>query len=165
MEEDVLALVTADHRRLQQLFEWIRREPDEREESVPMLAALLLAHLQAEEAQVYPAIAATVPGQEEVEGVDPAGQAEVEQLLHKVEACDPESEEFDEALGALRDAVLNHVDEQENEVLPALAEAVPPRRLCELGLAFAEVRAQELEDAGFSELVSELSSGRAGGTV
>jgi hypothetical protein len=165
MQEDVLTLVTADHRRLQQLFERIQREPDEREESVPMLAALLLAHLQAEGAQVYPAIAATVPGQESAERVDQADQAEVEQLLHKLEACDLESEEFDEALGALRDAVLNHVDEQENEVLPALAEAVPPRRLSELGLAFAEVRAQELEDAGFSRLVNEMSFGRAGGTV
>jgi hypothetical protein len=45
-------------------------------------------------------------------------------------------------------AIMHHVEEEEDELLPTLEEAVTPEELEELGRRFAERRAAELADAG-----------------
>jgi hemerythrin superfamily protein len=153
--EDVVTLITDDHRRLERLFDQLRQDRGARNDVVPALAALLLAHARAEEQHVYPAIVESVPREEGDVHHGQQEHAEAEDLLHRLEACDPGSDEFDETLGELRDAVLHHVEEEESEVLAALQEAVPAQRLVQLGEAFSDARRQELEDAGFADLVDE----------
>lgn len=52
---DVVDLITQDHREVEALFERLEKEPDQRPMLVPVVAALLVAHSRAEEAEVYPA--------------------------------------------------------------------------------------------------------------
>jgi hypothetical protein len=84
---------------------------------------------------------------------------EAEQMLHRLMAMEPNDSEFESGLTRFVDAVLEHVQEEENEVLPALQRAVDAARLEELGQAFDEVRTKELEIAG----ISADASARGGG--
>jgi hypothetical protein len=61
------------------------------------------------------------------------------------------SPHFDEAVNAFVAAVKHHVDEEENDVLPALQQAVDAATLERLGAAFAKDRATVLQRAGFDQ--------------
>jgi len=63
---------------------------------------------------------------------------------------EPADPAFNMVLEKFVKAVLEHVQEEESQLLPALQEAVDPETLEELGAAFEEVRAHELEVAGMS---------------
>ncbi|MCP2262503.1 Rho termination factor, N-terminal domain [Streptoalloteichus tenebrarius] len=144
MAEDAITLITRDHRAMEELFERLRTDVERRPELLRELGAMLIAHSRAEEEHVYPEVVRAAPeergevhhGQEEHE--------EAERILHQLEQTDPASDEFADVLGELVEAIEHHVEEEENEVLPALAEAVGKKRLRELGKVFQERRAQEM---------------------
>jgi hemerythrin superfamily protein len=55
MSADVVELIMQDHREVERLFQELQNFPDKRPLLTPVLAALLVAHSRAEEAEVYPA--------------------------------------------------------------------------------------------------------------
>jgi hemerythrin superfamily protein len=148
MADDVVHLITRDHRALEAMFEKLRSDKASREDVLEDVAAVLVAHSRAEEDEVYPVLARREPT---MQGEVHHGQEEhenAERLLHQLEATDPGSGEFDVLLEEFVDAIMHHVEEEENELLPTLEEAVSEAELEELGRRFAERRAQELADAG-----------------
>jgi hemerythrin superfamily protein len=160
MASDAVTLIKNDHRLMEQLFERMRTEKKQRAALVKECIARLSAHSWAEEEKVYPAIVqADPPEQGEVyHGVEEHHEAE--QLLHKLEETDPNSDEFDAVLEKFTAAVLHHVEEEETKILPALAESVNPARLVELGAAFEERRMAVLTEHGIGGAgtpVDELS--------
>lgn len=58
---------------------------------------------------------------------------------------DTDTAQFDTLLNELVQAVTHHVQQEESEILPALKKAVPRERLAELGRAFSERKAQEIQ--------------------
>jgi hemerythrin superfamily protein len=144
MAEDVITLITRDHREMEELFSRLRLDKENRPALLERVGAMLVAHSRAEEAHVYPEIAKAAPAErgEVHHGAEEHHQAE--ELLHKLEDLDPDSDQFDEALTEFVEAVNHHVHEEESEILPALGEAVGRTRLEELGRLFMERREQEL---------------------
>ncbi len=55
MAQDVVDLIMQDHHEVEQLFERMKAEPDQRPMLVPVVSTLLIAHSRAEEAEVYSA--------------------------------------------------------------------------------------------------------------
>jgi hemerythrin superfamily protein len=143
MADDLITLVTTDHRELQRLFEMMRTDRSSRPLALPLAVAMLEAHSEAEEDRVYPAVAREAGEKAEAEHAAEEHH-EAESLGKHLLEMDWESEEFDQALQEWIGAVEHHMEEEENEILPALSQAVGAERLRELGMEFANRRAKAL---------------------
>jgi hemerythrin superfamily protein len=140
---DVVDLIMSDHREVERLFEILKTRPDQRVTTLPVLAALLIAHSRAEESEVYP-VARDEAGAADDVAHSQEEHVEAEQLLEQLQTTDPESPEFDAALQRVVDAVTHHVEEEESKVLPAMRTGLQDARRIELGQAFAASRAEHL---------------------
>lgn len=65
-------------------------------------------------------------------------------MVHQLREKGPEAKEFRAMFDKMAEAVRQHMTEEENELLPRLAEAVDAERLGELGRVFADTRDTEL---------------------
>lgn len=140
---DAIQLITDDHRAMEKLFDRVKKERARRPELLQEVAGMLIAHSRAEEDKVYPDVAKKAGDRHEAHhGAEEHHEAE--KLLHEAERMDPKGEAFERAFGEFVEAVQHHVQEEENEILPSLRDAVSKRRLNDLGRAFAERRDQEL---------------------
>jgi hemerythrin-like domain-containing protein len=99
----------------------------------------------AEEKKVYPELTKAVEGKER-EKVHHATeeQHQTELMVQQLRELGPESKEFKDMFAKMAASVQQHMTEEENELLPRLAEAVDAQRLEELGRAFADARDTEL---------------------
>ncbi|MGR6918267.1 hemerythrin domain-containing protein [[Actinomadura] parvosata] len=135
MADDVITLITADHRKVEELFARLTSGKGDRRAIVAALHALLTAHARAEEDVVYPCLDAH-------HGLEEHKEAEV--LLDSLRRAEPGGAEFAGAHALLAASVSHHVQEEESTLLPLLARTVDGRRLRELGKAFQQRRQQEL---------------------
>ncbi|MGN9911514.1 hemerythrin domain-containing protein [Phytohabitans sp. LJ34] len=151
MASDAVTLIKNDHRVMERLFERMRTEKKQRAALVKECIARLSAHSWAEEEKVYPVLVQADPPErgEVYHGVEEHHEAE--QLLHKLEEADPNSDRFEAVLSELTEAVLHHVEEEETKILPALAESVDQARLVQLGADFEERRMAVLTEHGFGD--------------
>jgi hemerythrin superfamily protein len=151
---DVVDLIMEDHREVERLFEILKDQPDQRLNTLPVVAALLTAHSRAEEAEVYPVAQREIRSdlvehsQEEHIAVD--------QLLERLKSTDVQSTQFDALLQEVVDAVDHHVEEEESSVLPAMREQLDDQRRDELGEAFARARAEHLGEMPGESTKDEL---------
>ncbi|MEJ7706581.1 MAG: hemerythrin domain-containing protein [Nocardioidaceae bacterium] len=145
MPQDVVDLIMADHREVERLFDKMREDPESRLLLLPTVSTLLIAHSRAEEAEVYPA-ARDEAGEHDEVAHSQEEHAEAEELLVKLKQMDFGSADFDSTLEELAEAVLHHVEEEEESVLPGLRTSLSPERLQELGDAFVEARAEHMGD-------------------
>jgi hemerythrin superfamily protein len=149
MAADAVTLIKKDHRLLEGLFAQLTADQGDRHALVEEITARLTAHARAEEQEVYPAITEADPDEEP--DVDHAydEHLQAEHELAKVRNLIA-SPHFGDAVTAFVAAVKHHVEEEENEVLPRLQEAVDADTLQRLGAAFAQARARELAKTGFA---------------
>jgi len=118
---DIVSLLTADHRAVEQLFETSGTAITRESEEFALLTEELVRHEVAEEVVVYPAITSTADGQRIADACLDE-QATAEQLLADMEKQeDPVA--FGASLDQLRAAVLAHAAHEERDVFPLLAEA------------------------------------------
>lgn len=151
MADDAITLITQDHRRMEELFDRLQSEPDQRPRLLDEIEAVLTAHSRAEEDEVYPATAEAADEEDQVQH-STEEHHEAEELLRRLKDCDPNSEEFEDRRQEFVDAVKHHVDEEESEILPALERAVSQKRVKELGEAFSRRREEELKRFGLGSI-------------
>jgi hemerythrin superfamily protein len=151
MASDAVTMITNDHRVMETLFEMLKDPHSDRRALLTEVAARLSAHSWAEEEKVYPALLKADPSEEaEVyHGVEEHHEAT--DLLHKLLVTDPASQQFDTALERFVDAVKHHVDEEESEILPDLANKIDQARLERLGDAFEARRLEILRSHGIDD--------------
>jgi hemerythrin superfamily protein len=117
---DIVFLLTQDHAEVKDLLaEFDAATPDSREELFWKLTDQLVRHEVGEEVVVYPALK-ELPGGSDVVDARLAEEAEAEKQLASMEKIEPSSDEFMTALRELRDAVLDHAQQEETEVFPLL---------------------------------------------
>ncbi|CAL9539448.1 hypothetical protein SUDANB99_04187 [Streptomyces sp. enrichment culture] len=143
MADDVITMIKTDHRELERLFDMMKKEKSSRPLALPLAVAMLEAHSRAEEEYVYPALAKEAGEKEEAQHATEEHH-EAEHMGKHLLELDWESEEFDQELEKWISAVRHHVQEEEQELLPALGEALDAERLRQLGLEFAGQRSEEL---------------------
>lgn len=116
---DVTRMLEADHRMVEGLFSQIQEaKGEERMALVNELAEALHAHMELEEAVVYPRMA-PVTGQESVT----EGETEHElsrKALAEMVALAPEEPGFEAALDAVKAGIEHHVQEEEEQIFPEL---------------------------------------------
>lgn len=161
MATDAITLIEQDHRALEALFDQVTAGEGDRVALVEEVAARLTAHARAEEAEVYPAIVRAEPGEdEEVEHAEHEHH-EAEHLLRKARNLTA-SPHFEEAFEAFVTAVRHHVEEEEQQVLPALRDAVDAATLDKLGAAFERARARLLGAEVDATAVQPAAAGQDG---
>ncbi|KQX14949.1 cation-binding protein [Streptomyces sp. Root431] len=130
---------------MEDLFRRMRSVEADRAKALEEFSALLIAHGEAEETEVYGALKRFKHvDDEEVEHGEKEHAEGNEALLALLEVDDVGSEEWDGRLEDLVEAVTHHVDEEERTILNAARENVPDERRAELGAAFLKERAEQL---------------------
>jgi hemerythrin superfamily protein len=142
---DVVELIKSDHREVERLFDVLKNQRATRSLNFPVLCALLIAHSRAEEAEVYP-VAKEEAGETDEVAHSQGEHAEAEHMLEEMTAMDPESAEFEAALGDLIKAVNHHVEEEESRVLPGMQQRLSDARRSQLAEAFVTARSEHLGD-------------------
>lgn len=143
--EDVVELILRDHRTMEDLFREMRSVDADRAAALRRLADLLIAHAEAEETEVYPALRRyRNVDEEDVEHSVEEHTEGNEALLALLEAGPPGGEDWDEKLEDLVQAVTHHLDEEERSLINDTRENVAESRRAELGRAFARARRDQL---------------------
>ena len=136
---DVVDLIMQDHREVERIFEELKSSPEKRRGLTPLLVTLLTAHSRAEESEVYPVARDEAGVADDVEH----SQEEhlmADQLLARLADTDPETPDFESALSELVEAVTHHVEEEENELLPDLKDAISREEWAAMGDAIAAAK-------------------------
>ncbi|MEG8274905.1 hemerythrin domain-containing protein [Streptomyces sp. AHA2] len=143
---DVVELILQDHRRMEELFRQMRSVEADREGALREFSDLLIAHALAEESKVYPALKRYKNiDDEEVEHGEHEHEEGNEALLALLQVDEVGSDEWDEKLEELVEAVTHHADEEERTILNGARENVAMERREELGVAFLQERDRQLQ--------------------
>jgi hemerythrin-like domain-containing protein len=143
----VITLIKDDHKKLESVFKKLEKaEPPQFPALLQQVAELLIPHSKAEEQVVYPAIKAATP--DEAEEVDDglAEHQHVEETLKQLLATDPEEPGTDGLVAAMIGEVRHHVEEEEQDILPAFAKEASNDQLTQLGEAFTQAKEKALAD-------------------
>ncbi len=121
------ALLREDHENVKKMFSAYEEiEEGNTEQKGELFEAIkkeLTVHAQIEEEIFYPAIEAS--GDEESEDLIQEAHEEhrlVKQLLEELAEMGPESDTFDAKLKVLKDNVLHHAEEEQEEIFPCFDE-------------------------------------------
>jgi len=133
--EDVVDILSSDHREFQALIAEIRTAPDAetRSDLRDALVSGLVRHAVGEEMYVYPAIKQYVPDGEAAVEHDIAEHKELERTMKELEAVEPTDPQFDTLLGQLETILVDHVQDEESDQFPKLRVAIPREQLIEIG--------------------------------
>ncbi|MBP2477391.1 hemerythrin superfamily protein [Crossiella equi] len=146
MDRDAVSLIKADHRVLEGLFDQVKKaDGEQRKALLAEVKARLDAHSRAEEEYVYPALIKADPGERGEVHHGAEEHLEADELLGKAIKA---TGDFDARFQEFVDAVSHHVEEEEQDLLPALREAVPAAELRRLGDQFDRARREHLAEHG-----------------
>lgn len=167
MAADVVELILADHRRFEDLFRGLRDRNSDRRALLDELAALLIAHGEAEESEVYPQLKQNRQVDEDEVDHGYEEHAELNQaLLALMEVSDTGADEWEEKLEELVKTTNHHVDEEERTILNDAREHVSEVRRAELGEAFTDKRQKRLNagcgDIDYVRKIAEATKDRIG---
>ncbi|SFP86456.1 Hemerythrin HHE cation binding domain-containing protein [Amycolatopsis arida] len=166
MGDDVVEMILADHRTFGKLMRDLRDAAADRAALRAELAALLVAHAEAEEDEVYPTLRADAATEHEVDHGEEE-HAEINQaLLAFLEVEDLTGRAYEDALAELVRVVEHHTDEEEQTLLSDARTTLPAVERERLGLAFRRSRRAHL-DAGCGRIdnvrrLAEHTAGRIG---
>ncbi|GAA6527651.1 hemerythrin domain-containing protein [Intrasporangium sp. DVR] len=142
----VITLIKEDHQKLESVFKKLEKaEPAQIPDLLRQVQELLVPHSKAEEKVVYPAIKSITP--DESSDVDDGLQEHqhVEATLEQLLASDPEAPGVDGLIAALIGEVRHHVEEEEEQILPAFGDAATNQQLSELGEQFTAAKEEALQ--------------------
>lgn len=142
----VVTLIKEDHRKLEAVFKKLESEPEDVRGLLQQVAELLIPHSKAEEQVVYPAIKATAPDEREDVDDGIAEHHHVEETLEQLLGGDPEAPGADGLIAAMIGEVRHHVEEEEQQILPAFAKAASNQQLSDLGEQFTAAKERALAD-------------------
>jgi len=147
MAQDAVALIKADHRKVEQLFrefeEAGERAYKTRQQLVEQIIQELEVHALIEEDIYYPAVEAKAKkdGKELVaEAVEEHHVVKV--LLGELAGMPAEDDAFDAKVTVLMENVRHHVEEEEEELLPQSEEVLGEDELTRLGEEMAARKEQ-----------------------
>ena len=155
---DVVELILEDHRRFEHLLRQLRDSSADRDAVRKAFAALHVAHAEAEERFVYPALRRkrAIDEHEAEHGEEEHAEGN-EKLLAVLELKGTDTQAFDDAVEELATAINHHLTEEELSILNPAREEVSERVRGELGEKFATERNRQIDaDCGDVENLRRL---------
>jgi hemerythrin superfamily protein len=117
-EQDVIALIKADHSTVNQLFRRYDglgpRAVKSKRQLAERVIKELSIHAAVEEQVLYPNARAAIPNGEKLVDEAISEHQSLKESLMSLEKCRPDSNKFDPLMTAIRDDVRHHVKEEEN---------------------------------------------------
>lgn len=155
---DVVELILDDHRLFEALLRELRDSTADRERARRLLADVLIAHGEAEEAEIYPALVRKDAIEEDEAEHGEHEHAEGNAALLAVLECRSfDTQKFADAVEDLATALNHHVNEEEQTILDPARTEVSEQARAELGLTFLQVRGKHLDEhAGRVENVRRI---------
>ena len=136
---DAVRLLTDQHDQIRRLFgSWDQlstRASKRKEDLVRELITILVKHAKIEEQVFYPAVASEVAGQERLIEESLEEHHAMELLLSELDRMRPESERFHAKVTVVKELLVHHLDEEEQDLFPAVVDGMSERRRRELGSA------------------------------
>jgi iron-sulfur cluster repair protein YtfE (RIC family) len=120
---DVIKLLEADHREVEDLFTKAESTSGAaKQQVVTRIASELTLHAEVEEQIVYPAMREA--GLEDIVDEAEGEHSKVKELVAQLETMDATTDDVDSVLSELKADVQHHVEEEESEGFPKFREAV-----------------------------------------
>ena len=141
---DAIALLKADHREVERLFQaFLRAGDNARSRKADVVARAvreLSLHAAVEEQDFYPVVRAEVSGAAEYVLDSLEEHHVVKWLCAELDGMDPDNERFDSKVRVLIEDVRYHVVEEERSLFPVVRAALGRKRLSELGERMAQTK-------------------------
>jgi Hemerythrin HHE cation binding domain/Rho termination factor, N-terminal domain len=150
-DTDVIDLLKKDHREVERIFAKLESDATPEEEKARLLRQVadeLVAHSKGEEDVVYPDVRAAAPGEGEDVKDGVAEHHHVEELLVQLLAMEIDDPGADGILAAVVAEVRHHVEEEEQDILPAYRKATSAEQRAQIGARFLQRKQQELAARG-----------------
>jgi hemerythrin superfamily protein len=141
--KDVLALIEADHRKVEELFEQLEKAKSAKKtyEFLTQIYKEVNLHARAEELVFYPAMREYDETTEFIEEAE-SEHEEAEILLEQIKGMSPSDEQFQDKIEQLKEAIQHHVEEEESEIFKAVRECMDADQLKSLGQEFQEAKSK-----------------------
>ena len=139
---DIVHALNQDHRMVEDLLgRFESTEPNRRQEYFLAVVHELVRHEVAEEVVVYPTIRSDAPNGDAEADARIKEQAKAEEMLAKMQDMDPMSAEFVAKFEALRSAVLEHAQAEEQHIFPLLQAVEDDETRAKLGAKYERAKA------------------------
>lgn len=136
---DPMRILKADHRAVDKLLERLKdtEEGTEREQMANEAMILISSHMEAEETLVYPKVGSYLGGAdlEEAEIEHAIARDGLERMMSMLEQPG-----FGAVVAALRAGIKHHVDEEEDQILPELKDALSKDEWQAMGDTLVEMK-------------------------
>src|ERR1700687_1668903 len=139
---DAIELLKDDHKKVEKIFTAMESK-DDRQRLFPELDRELSVHAEIEEKIFYPAAKEVEPTRDLVlESIEEHKQ--IKMVLADLEQTDKSTDEWAAALKVLKEDVMHHVGEEENELFPKVKKVLSKQQLADLGTRMEELKLQLL---------------------
>jgi hemerythrin superfamily protein len=139
---DAIELLKQDHKKVEKIFAAMEKKED-RQKLFPELDRELSVHAEIEETIFYPATREAEPTRDLVlESIEEHKQ--IKMVLADLEQTDKTTDVWAAALTVLKEDVMHHVGEEENELFPKVRKVLSKQQLEELGTRMEELKMQLL---------------------
>ncbi len=138
---DGIEALEKDHDRIRSLFSELEgtADPQELQDSFEKLGNILTIHAEAEERVLYPE-ARNCEGTTELIDKGHQEHDKGDQMVLSIKSVSPNESEFQEKVRELQEFMLNHLDEEENELFPKVRQCMSDRKLENLGTQLQETK-------------------------
>jgi hemerythrin superfamily protein len=143
---DILSLIAADHRTVEQLFEKLQKANNTQiYNCFNQIYQVLNLHTRAEELVFYPALQKYEETKKYVEEAEEK-HAKATGILEEMQEIKPTDAEFKTKMYELKKAFKHHVEEEENKIFSAVRACMSYQQLTKLAQEFQAAKARiELE--------------------
>jgi len=137
---DAIELLKDDHKKVEKIFTAMESK-DDRQRLFPELDRELSVHAEIEEKIFYPAAKEAEPTRDLVlESIEEHKQ--IKMVLADLEQTDKTTDEWGAALKVLKEDVMHHVGEEEDELFPKVRKILSKEQLEDLGRRMEELKMQ-----------------------
>jgi hemerythrin superfamily protein len=142
---DAIELLKDDHKTVEKIFTAMESK-DDRQRLFPELDRELSVHAEIEEKIFYPAAKEAEPTRDLVlESIEEHKQ--IKMVLADLEQTDKTTDEWGAALKVLKEDVMHHVGEEEDELFPKVKKILSKEQLEDLGSRMEELKMQLMAGA------------------
>ena len=142
---DAIELLKDDHKTVEKIFTAMESK-DDRQRLFPELDRELSVHAEIEEKIFYPAAKEAEPTRDLVlESIEEHKQ--IKMVLADLEQTDKTTDEWGAALKVLKEDVMHHVGEEEDELFPKVKKILSKEQLQDLGSRMEELKMQLMAGA------------------
>jgi hypothetical protein len=133
--DDVISVLTCDHRQVQELLDRLRsaRDHSERRRLADEVTIMLVHHAMAERWYLFPVLRKALPDADAITHKAVAGHTAIETTLKRLYGTDPAGPEFGAVLHELLLHVHSHITDEEEILFGRLADSFTKDALIELG--------------------------------